>query len=92
MSDCLIELGTEELPPKALLKLSSAFTTGVTQRLKDAQLEIDTVESFATPRRLASKIGPEPKGSGLFFEPKHQYSTEIRRSDPIGAGTFRRAD
>ena len=39
-----------------------------------------------------AEIGPEPKGSGLFFEPKHQYSTEIRRSDPIGAGTFRRAD
>jgi glycyl-tRNA synthetase beta chain len=60
MSDCLIELGTEELPPKALLKLSKAFTIGVTQRLQDANLETGTVESFATPRRLALLIRDIP--------------------------------
>ena len=53
MSDCLIELGTEELPPKALLKLSTAFTQGVVGGLKQAGLAAQTVESFATPRRLA---------------------------------------
>jgi glycyl-tRNA synthetase beta chain len=53
MSDCLIELGTEELPPKALLKLSRAFTEAVIKGLGSAGLKASTVESFATPRRLA---------------------------------------
>ena len=53
MSDCLIELGTEELPPKALLKLSHAFTDGVNNGLAAAGLVAASVESFAAPRRLA---------------------------------------
>ncbi len=53
MSDCLIELGTEELPPKALLKLSKAFTAGVEQGLSSAGLTAEKVESFSSPRRLA---------------------------------------
>lgn len=48
----LIELGTEELPPKALNKLSTAFTQGIVDGLKNAGFEINDVESFATPRRL----------------------------------------
>jgi glycyl-tRNA synthetase beta chain len=52
----LIELGTEELPPKALKKLSAAFTAGVVEGLKKAGFEINDVESFATPRRLAMLI------------------------------------
>lgn len=51
--DLLIEIGTEELPPKALLKLSTAFTAGITDGLKQADLDFGTVESFAAPRRLA---------------------------------------
>ena len=53
MSDCIIELGTEELPPKALLKLSNAFSDGVVKGLADVGLSAQAVESFATPRRLA---------------------------------------
>ena len=53
MSDCLIELGTEELPPKALLTLSKAFTEAVTRDLQEAGLEAQKIDSFATPRRLA---------------------------------------
>jgi glycyl-tRNA synthetase beta chain len=53
MSDCIIELGTEELPPKALQKLSQAFTDGVSKGLAEVGLAAQTVESFATPRRLA---------------------------------------
>ncbi|MDJ0880316.1 MAG: glycine--tRNA ligase subunit beta [Gammaproteobacteria bacterium] len=53
MSDCLIELGTEELPPKALLTLSQAFTEAITRDLKEAGLVAESVERFATPRRLA---------------------------------------
>ncbi len=51
--DLLVELGTEELPPKALNKLSQAFTNGIVDGLKKAGFEINEVESFATPRRLA---------------------------------------
>ena len=54
--DLLLELGTEELPPKALKKLSDAFTTGIVEGLKKAGFEINEVESFAAPRRLAVLI------------------------------------
>ncbi|HIC46322.1 glycine--tRNA ligase subunit beta, partial [Methylophaga sp.] len=54
--DLLIELGTEELPPKALLKLSQAFQQGVEQGLKSAELSFDVIRAYATPRRLALVI------------------------------------
>jgi len=54
--DFLVELGTEELPPKALLKLSTAFQAGVVEGLKKECLEHSEVRSFATPRRLAILI------------------------------------
>lgn len=54
--DLLIEIGTEELPPKALTKLSDAFTQGVVDGLKKSGFEISGVDSFAAPRRLAVLI------------------------------------
>lgn len=51
--DLLIEIGTEELPPKALKKLSDAFTSGIIEGLNKAELSHGTVKSYATPRRLA---------------------------------------
>lgn len=54
--DFLVELGTEELPPKALKSLSNAFTHGILDRLKNAQLSFDSFEAFAAPRRLALLI------------------------------------
>ena len=51
--DLLIEIGTEELPPKALLRLSQAFTEGVRKGLEQAALEFGDVHSYAAPRRLA---------------------------------------
>lgn len=54
--DFLVELGTEELPPKALKTLSDAFTQGVEQGIKEAGLIYQTVVSFAAPRRLAIHI------------------------------------
>ncbi|WP_330925078.1 glycine--tRNA ligase subunit beta [Candidatus Sororendozoicomonas aggregata] len=54
--DFLIELGTEELPPKALKKLSDAFTANIAEGLKNAQLHFSECLSFATPRRLAVYI------------------------------------
>ena len=52
----LIELGTEELPPKALRKLAEAFAEHFTQELTKAELAFERVEWFAAPRRLALKV------------------------------------
>ena len=54
----LIELRTEELPPKALVKLGAAFAAGIEQGLKSRDfLDADSVvTAFATPRRLAVSI------------------------------------
>ncbi len=51
-ADLLFELGTEELPPVALKRLSQALTAEFLAGLKRANLEHAEVESFATPRRL----------------------------------------
>ncbi|NGX17511.1 glycine--tRNA ligase subunit beta [Wenzhouxiangella sp. XN24] len=55
-ADFLVELGTEELPPKALPALSAAFRDGLVARLAEARLGHGDVEAFATPRRLALKV------------------------------------
>ncbi len=49
----LVELGTEELPPKALKALALAFRDGVCQGLKQHTLGFGNVQWFASPRRLA---------------------------------------
>ncbi|NOX75407.1 MAG: glycine--tRNA ligase subunit beta [Gammaproteobacteria bacterium] len=51
--DLLIEIGTEELPPKALKRLSEAFSAGVLAGLKNAKLSHGESCSYASPRRLA---------------------------------------
>lgn len=51
--DCLVELGTEELPPKALRSLEQAFTSGIEAGLAKEGLAHGGVISFAAPRRLA---------------------------------------
>ena len=51
--DFLVELGTEELPPKALRGLEEAFASGIRTGLEKAALEHGDVVSYATPRRLA---------------------------------------
>ena len=54
----LLELFTEELPPKALKRLGQSFSEGITQYLKSAGLLADASvsTSYATPRRLAVHI------------------------------------
>ncbi len=54
--DLLFEIGTEELPPKALKKLSEALGLGITDGLKRAKLAFGEVNLYASPRRLAVKI------------------------------------
>ena len=51
--DLLIEIGTEELPPKALLKLSRSFQQEIEKGLGKNNLAFSDSQSFATPRRLA---------------------------------------
>ncbi|MBT8126297.1 MAG: glycine--tRNA ligase subunit beta [Gammaproteobacteria bacterium] len=71
--DLLIEIGTEELPPKALQRLSTAFTTGIVEGLKASALNIGDVRPFATPRRLAVLISDVPSA---------QPDREIERKGP----------
>lgn len=52
----LIELGTEELPPKALKKLAVSFCENFEAQIKSANLAFDSIEWFAAPRRLALKV------------------------------------
>jgi len=54
--DFLIEIGTEELPPKALRTLADAFITGIGAGLEKASLTHGGILGFATPRRLAVKV------------------------------------
>ena len=52
-ADLLFELGTEELPPKALMSLSNALIKGIQKGLGENKLNFNEVQSFAAPRRLA---------------------------------------
>lgn len=52
----LVEIGTEELPPKALRSLAESFAANFTAELDNAGLAHGTVEWFAAPRRLALKV------------------------------------
>ncbi|MGH8508379.1 MAG: glycine--tRNA ligase subunit beta [Gammaproteobacteria bacterium] len=54
--DLLVEIGTEELPPRALEQLSAALTQSIAAGFDKAQLGYGEVASFATPRRLAVLI------------------------------------
>ena len=49
----LFELGSEELPPKTLVKLSQALLDGIVQGLDEAELSYSGSKAYATPRRLA---------------------------------------
>ncbi len=49
----LVEIGTEELPPKALRSLMDAFADLLARGLDDARLERGDVHAYASPRRLA---------------------------------------
>ncbi|MCC5856111.1 MAG: glycine--tRNA ligase subunit beta [Idiomarina sp.] len=52
-ANLLIELGTEELPPKSLRQLSDSFTSSVLAQIESSKLAFTSHKSYATPRRLA---------------------------------------
>lgn len=56
VDDFLIEIGTEELPPKALRSLMDAFASGLVDAIDDAALEHGAMHAYASPRRLAVVI------------------------------------
>jgi glycyl-tRNA synthetase beta chain len=52
-ADFLVEVGTEELPPKALRALKDAFAENLAATIDDARLSHGDVHAYASPRRLA---------------------------------------
>ena len=52
----LIELGTEELPPKSLKTLATAFFDNIKGQLDASDLSYANIKWFATPRRLAVQV------------------------------------
>ena len=59
-NDLLVEIGAEELPPKALRKLSEAFAAGIAAELDAAGFAHGVPVPYATPRRLAVCIPGVP--------------------------------
>ncbi len=78
-SRCLIEIGTEELPPRALQSLSRDFAELVQKGLIAAELGPQAVEVFATPRRLAML---------LHDIPLQQADRQIEKRGPALAAAF----
>jgi glycyl-tRNA synthetase beta chain len=52
-ADFLVELGTEELPPKALKNLMNSFADSISAQLRELELSFTAIKPFAAPRRLA---------------------------------------
>ncbi|MDF2690194.1 MAG: glycine--tRNA ligase subunit beta [Gammaproteobacteria bacterium] len=77
--DFLVEIGTEELPPKLLWDMAQAFENAIRSGLTSAQLEYSDSKSYATPRRLAVII------KGLSTEQPEQH---IEKKGPAKQGAF----
>ncbi len=55
-ADFLVEIGTEELPPKALRKLKDAFGEALADGLRRNRLDHEDVSTYGSPRRLAALV------------------------------------
>ncbi|MCK8894102.1 glycine--tRNA ligase subunit beta [Haemophilus influenzae] len=75
----LVEIGTEELPPKALKTLATSFADNVEAELNQAGLSFDKIEWFAAPRRLAVKV---------LHLATQQLSKEIEKRGPAVSAAF----
>lgn len=71
--DLLFELGTEELPPRTLLGLSTALTEGILKGIDTAGIPHGKAQGFATPRRLAVWVRKLAE---------HQPDKEVERRGP----------
>lgn len=56
MANYLLELGMEEIPARLLKRLSQQLHDRVSTFLEENHLTFDSIESFATPRRLAVRV------------------------------------
>ncbi|KOO58796.1 glycyl-tRNA ligase [Rheinheimera sp. KL1] len=56
VQDFFVEIGTEELPPKALKTLATAFADNITEELATQNLSHGEVHWYAAPRRLAVRV------------------------------------
>lgn len=74
-TDFLVEIGTEELPPKSLADLERAFAGQIEEGLRGAMLGFTGLRSFATPRRLAVLV------TGL--QPEQPPQTIEKRGPPV---------
>jgi len=52
----LIELGTEELPPKALKQLTDSFEQGIISELQKREFSFEKAFAYGAPRRLALRL------------------------------------
>jgi len=77
--DLLIEIGCEELPPKALRSLSVAFTEGLRSGIAEGGLGFDAIKGYASPRRLAALV------TGL---QRAQPAREVLRRGPALAAAY----
>jgi glycyl-tRNA synthetase beta chain len=82
-ADFLVEIGTEELPPKALRRLERAFGDAVSTGIQAAGLAAGPQQSFATPRRLAVLV------SDLEL---HQAAQTVEKRGPSVKVAFDEAD
>jgi len=69
-ADFLVEIGTEELPPKALRSLMTAFADALATSVDEARLEHGGVHGYASPRRLAVLIEQLGRGQADIKESK----------------------
>ncbi|MCG6656705.1 glycine--tRNA ligase subunit beta [Halomonas campisalis] len=76
----LMELGVEELPPGAIDTLSDALAEGIRRGLDEAGLAFDTVQAWASPRRLAVQVGALAD---------RQPDREVERRGPALAAAFK---
>lgn len=90
--DFLVELGTEELPPKALKSLSQAFANGIESGLKAADLEFEHIKMYAAPRRLAVLVSglaeSTPKKESLMFGPPAKIAFDAEGKPTKAAEAF----
>lgn len=77
--DFLVEVGTEELPPKALRDLELAFASSIESQMIQSGLKFRRLESFSSPRRLAVRV------RGLTVQQPDQ---EVKRRGPPVRAAF----
>jgi len=77
--DLLVEIGTEELPPKALKRLTTSFCEGIKQGLEKSQLAFANIQWFATPRRMAVLLTELDT---------HQSDKQVQRRGPALTAAF----